>query len=150
MIKKHQQKIDNVNNNNNNRTLIIGSSNCGKTYLMNHILHQKQEPVFTNAESLKQYLNVKAQTSDKIQLLEKIENSIVVFDDILLSEQQNIIDLFFTRARYQNIDIYYIYQNYFNLPKDSIRDNSIISILHKQTLRDIIFLFHVIAGLDMN
>ena len=32
--------VDSVND--NNRTLIIGFSNCGKTYLMNHILHQKQ------------------------------------------------------------------------------------------------------------
>ena len=39
---KKREIVDSVNNN-NNRTLIIGFSNCGKTYLMNHIVHQKQE-----------------------------------------------------------------------------------------------------------
>ena len=56
--------VDSVNN--SNRTLIIGFSNCGKTYLMNHILHQKQEPVFIITKSLNHYPNIKAQTSDEI------------------------------------------------------------------------------------
>ena len=30
---------------NNNRILIIGFSNCGETYLMNHILQQKGGPI---------------------------------------------------------------------------------------------------------
>ena len=50
---KSETNHDNVKNkrkvvysvNNNNRTLIIGFSNCGKTYLMNQVLHQKQEPI---------------------------------------------------------------------------------------------------------
>ena len=54
----------------NIRTLIIGFSNCGKTYLMNHILFQKQEPIFILTKNLNQYLEIKAQTSDKIHLLQ--------------------------------------------------------------------------------
>ena len=107
--------VDSVND--NNRTLIIGFSNCGKTYLMNHILHQKQEPIFIITKSLNQYPNTKAQTSDEIQALNKYQNSIVVFDDLLLSKQESNIDLFFTRGRHNNIDIYYISQSYFHLPK---------------------------------
>ena len=38
----------------------------------------------------------------------------------------------------------------FSSPKKTIHNNSNISILFKQTLRDIILLFHVVAGLDMN
>ena len=79
----------------NNRTLIIGFSNCGKTYLMNHILHQKQEPFFIITKSLNQYPKIIAQTSDEIQPLNEYENSVVVFDDILLSKQESNIDLFF-------------------------------------------------------
>ena len=63
--KKKTKVVDSVND--NNRTLIIGFSNCGKTYLMNHILHQKQEPIFIIAKSLNQYPNIKAQSSDEIQ-----------------------------------------------------------------------------------
>ena len=135
---------------NNNRTLIIGFSNCGKTHLMNHILHQKQEPIFIITKSLNQYPNIKAQTSDEIQPLNENENSVVVFDDMLLSKQESNIDLFFTRGRHNNIDIYNISQSYFHLPKNTIRNISNKIILFKQTLRDIILLFHDIGGLDMN
>ena len=69
---------------------------------------------------------------------------------MLLSKLESNIDLYRTRGRHNNIDIYYISQNYFHLPKKTIRINSNIIILLEQTLRDIILLFHVIARLDMN
>ena len=70
--------------NNKNRTLIIGFSNSGKTYLMNHILLQNQEPIFTITKSLNQYPIITAQTSDEIHPLNEYANSIVVFDGMLL------------------------------------------------------------------
>ena len=69
---------------------------------------------------------------------------------MLLSKQESIINLFITRGRHNNIDIYYISQRYFHLPKNTIRNNSNKIVLFKQNLRDIILLFHDIAGLDMN
>ena len=126
--KKKRKLVESLNN----RTLIIGFSNCGKTYLMNHILHQKQELIFIITKSLNQYPKIKAQTSDEIQPLNEYENSVVVFDDMLLSKQESNIDLFFTRGRHNNIDIYYISQSYFHLPKNTIRNNSNIIILFKQ------------------
>ena len=81
---------------------------------MNLILHQKQEPIFIITKSLNQYPNIKAQTSDEIQPLERYENSTVVFDDMLLSKQESTIDLFFTRGRHNNIDFYFVSQSYFH------------------------------------
>ena len=75
--KKKREFVGSVKND-NNRTLIIGFSNCGKNYLMNHILLQKQEPIFISKKSLNQYPKIKAQTSDEIQPLEHYENSTVV------------------------------------------------------------------------
>ena len=106
----HQPKVENVSDNNNkNRTLIIGFSNCGKTYLMNHILLKKQEPIFIITKSLNQYPNIKAQTSDEIQSLENYENSTVVFDDMLLSKQESNIDLFFLEEDVIIISIFTIF-----------------------------------------
>ena len=68
---------------------------------------------------------------------------------MLPSKQESNIDLIFTRARHNKIDIYYISQSYFHLQKNTIRNNSNINTLFKQTLRYIILLFHDIAGLDM-
>ena len=90
---KKTKVVDYVNN--INRSHIIGLSNCGKTYIMNHILHQKQEPISIITESLNQYPNIEAQTSDEIQPLDLYENSTVVFDDMFLSKQESNIDLFF-------------------------------------------------------
>ena len=65
---KNKKEINVVRsvNFNINRTLTVGFSNCGKNYLMNHFLHQKQEPVFIITKSLNQYPNIEAQTSDEI------------------------------------------------------------------------------------
>ena len=111
-----QPKIENVNNI-KNRTLIIGFSNYGKTYLMNHILLQKQEPIFIITKSLNQYPNIKAQTSDEIQPLNEYENNTLAFDDMLPSKQESNIDLFFTRGRHSNFDNYYFSQSYFYRPQ---------------------------------
>ena len=99
------------------RQLVVGSSGCGKTYLMNHNLHKKQEPTLIITKSLNQNPNIKAQTSDEIQQLEDYENSTVVFDDTLLSKQESNIDLLFTQGRHNDIEIYYKSQNYFYLRK---------------------------------
>ena len=69
---------------------------------------------------------------------------------MLLSKQESNIDLFFTRGRHKNIYIYYIFQSYFPLPKNIIRDNTNMIVLFKQTLSGIIILIHDIAGLDIN
>ena len=96
---KKKRKVVHSVNINNNRTLIIGFSNCGKTYLMKNILLQKQEPIFIITKSLNQYPNIKAQTSDDIQPFENYEKSIVIFDDMLLSKQESKINLFlYSRA----------------------------------------------------
>ena len=116
---------------------------------MNRVLYQKQQPVFIITKSLYQYQNIKAETSDEVQPLENYANSTVAFDDMLLSKQEGIFDLVFTRGRDTNIDFYYISQSSSYLPKNTIRNNSNIIILFKQSLRDIIFLFHEIAGLEM-
>ena len=70
---------------------------------------------------------------------------------MLLSKQKSNIDLFFfSKGRHNIIDVCYISQSYFHLAKNTIRNNSKIIILFKQTLREIILLFHDISGLDMN
>ena len=56
---------------------------------MNHILFQKQEPIFIITKSLNQYPKIKAQTSDEIQPLNEYEKSVVVFDDMVLSKQES-------------------------------------------------------------
>ena len=116
---------------------------------MNYIPSQKQEPINIKTKSINQYLDAKSQAADEIQRCENFKNSIVVLVEKLLSKQANNIDMFFTSRRHSNIVIYHISQSYFHLPKKTIRKNSNINVLLKETLRDIILLFHDMERIDM-
>ena len=84
---------------------------------MKYLILQNQETIFIISKSVSDYPNIKAQTSDETIPLENYEKRSVVFDDLLLSKEANNNDLFFTRRRLNNIDIYYMSQNFFHLPK---------------------------------
>lgn len=57
--------------------------------------------------------------------------NLIIFDDVML-ENQNTIESFYTRGRHNNIDCFYIAQNYFKLPRQTIRENSNIFFLFQQ------------------
>ena len=139
----HQQPIiENGNNNNNNRTLLVGPSFSRKTYLMLKILSRmidRDNYIITKSPP-EQYTNSKIkikEINDEIKPLNEYENGIIVFDDILGSSTSRFIDQFFIRGRHNNLDIYYLSQSYFDLPKRTIRNNSNKIILFNQTLKDI-------------
>ena len=56
---------------------------------------------------------------------------------MLGARNRSQIDQFFTRGRREHLDVYYISQSYFALPRQSNKTNSDIIILFKQTLRDV-------------
>ena len=150
-----QPKIENVNDIYNNRTLLVGLSFSGKTYLMLKILSRISDRdinIITKSPP-EQYTNSKIkikEISDEIKSLNEYENGIIVFDDILASSNSRFIDQFFIRGRHNNLDIYYLSQSYFDLPKRTIRNNSNKIILFNQTLKDIEHIYRDIAGYDMN
>ena len=59
------------------------------------------------------------------------------------------IDEFFTKGRHENLDVYCISESYFGLPRKSIRNNSDILKLFKQTLRDVQNMYYDIGACDM-
>ena len=159
----HQPFIENVNtpqqskieNNNNNRTLLVGPSFSGKTYLMLKILSRiSDRDIYIITKSPpEQYTNSKIkikEISDEIKPLNEYENGIIVFDDVLGSTNSRFIDQFFIRGRHNNLDIYYLSQSYFDLPKRTIRNNSNKIILFNQTLKDIEHIYRDVAGYDMS
>ena len=68
---------------------------------------------------------------------------------MLGAKNSSQIDEFFTRGRHEDIDVYYISQTYFGLPRQSIRKNSDKLILFKQTLRDVQSMYYDIGAYDM-
>ena len=155
---KAGSNIENVNNNNsdivstyeNRANVIIGPGNIGKTYYMLKILERKdnKRPIHIISRSPNQYPNYKS--SNEIKPINKHKGSVVIFDDMLGAKKSSQIDEFFTRGRHEDLDVYYISQSYFALPRQSIRNNSDRLILFKQTLRDVQSMYYDIGAYDMN
>ena len=147
--------IENVNNKNlstfeNRANVIIGPRNVGKTYYMLKVLEKidNKRPIHIKTRSPNQYPNYKTSTDTKP--INKYKGSIVIFDDMLGAKNSSQIDEFFTRGRHEDLDVYYISQSYFALPRQSIRNNSDRLILFKQTLRDVQSMYYDIGAYDMN
>ena len=50
------------------------------------------------------------------------DNNLMVFDDLLL-EKKNACEKYYARGRHSNVDCFYLSQNYFKLPRQTIREN---------------------------
>ena len=149
-----QPKIDKIINNNvskfeNGANVVVGPRNIGKTYYMLKVLEKigDQRPIHIITRSPNQYPNYK--TSNEIKPINKYKGSVVIFDDMLGARNSSQIDEFFTRGRHEDLDVYYISQSYFALPRQSIRNNSDRLILFKQTLRDVQSMYYDIGAYDM-
>ena len=64
------------------------------------------------------------------------QNCCVVFDDKLDSNQR-LKDPFSTKGRHNDLDVYYLSQSIFDLPKRNIRNISNVLVLFQQTLKDV-------------
>ena len=145
--------------NNCNRTLIVGPSFCGKTHLLLNKLQlirlydkEKQINIITrspgqNTNTEIEDISVDEDLEDRT--IQDFQNCCVVFDD-MLDTSQKLIDPFFTRGRHTDLDVYYLSQSYFDLPKRTIGNNSNTIILFQQTLIDVEHIYRDIAGFDMS
>ena len=150
-----QPKIDKINNNNvstfeDHACVVIGPRNVGKTYYMLKVLEKigNKRPIHIVTRSPNQYPNNK--TNTEIKPINKYRGAAVIFDDMLGARNCSQIDEVFTRGRHEYLDVYYISQSYFALPRQSIRNNIDRLILFKQTLRDVQSMYCDIGAYDMN
>ena len=107
-----------------------------------------RRPIHIKTRSPNLYPNYK--TSTDIKPINKCKGSVVIFNDMLGAKKSSQIDEFFTRGRHEELDVYYISQSYFALPRQSIRNNSDRLILFKQTLRDVQSMYYDIGAYAMN
>ena len=64
------------------------------------------------------------------------EKNLLILDDCFLGPQ-NKAESYYTRGRHNNCDTLYISQNYFRLPRQTIRENSNFIILFPQDVRNL-------------
>lgn len=133
------------------RCLICGPSNCGKTnvllallldpngvkfyhvYLYSKSLNQPKYAFLR--EILKRVDDLSFHTfNDKSEVIapeEAEEDSVVVFDDVAL-EDQDAIRQYFAMGRHRSLDCFYLCQTYSKIPKQLVRDNANLIVLFKQ------------------
>ena len=116
---KHENGINNINI----RTLLVGHSFLGKTYLMLKLLSRiPNRDIYIITKSPPEQYSISKikikETSDEIKPLNEYENSIIVFDDSLGSSNSRHIDQFFIRGRHKDLGIYSLSQSYFDLQKE--------------------------------
>ena len=133
----------------NHRHVIIGPSNVGKTYNMLKVLEKigNKRPVHIITRYPNQYPIYK--TTSDINPIKKYKESFVIFDNMSRARNSSQIDELFTRGRHEDLDVYYVKQSYFGLPRQSIRNNNDRLILFRQTLRDVRIMYYDIGAYDM-
>ena len=89
------------------------------------------------------------ETSNEIKTIDKCKVSVFAFDDKLGARISSQIDEFYTRGKHEKLDVYYISQGYYGLPKQIIRNNSYIILLSEQTLRAVESMYKNLGGYDM-
>ena len=92
-------------------------------------------------ESADDVLDPKELNSDK--------KNVMIFDDLLL-EKQNKCEAYYTRGRHSNVDCFYLAQNYFRLPRQTIRENANFICLFPQDLKNITHIYSDHISCDMS
>ena len=76
------------------------------------------------------------------------KKNLMVFDDLLM-ERQNKCEAYYTRGRHSNVDCFYLAQNYFRLPRQTIRENANLIRLFPQDLENINHIYSDHVSSDM-
>ena len=76
------------------------------------------------------------------------KRNLMVFNDLLL-DKQNTGDSYNVKGRHSNVDCFYLAQNYFKLPRQTIRENSNSICLFLQDLKNLNHIFEDHVGSDM-
>ena len=77
--------------------------------------------------------------------LNREKKNLMIFDDLQL-EKQNKCESYYIRGRHSNVDCFYLAQNYFKLPRQTIRENANFICLFPQDLKNINNIYHDHVG----
>ena len=106
------------------------------------------------AKSIKNKSNVKCNIFEMASYvpdpreLNPEDKNLMIFDDLQLGEQNKCED-YYVRGRHSNVDCFYLAQNYFKLPRQTIRENANFICLFPQDLKNINHIYNDHMGDDM-
>jgi energy-coupling factor transporter ATP-binding protein EcfA2 len=76
------------------------------------------------------------------------KKNLMIFDDLQL-ERQNKCETYYVRGRHSNVDCFYLAQNYFKLPRQTIRENANFICMFPQDLKNINHIYNDHVSTDM-
>ena len=76
------------------------------------------------------------------------KKNLMIFDDLLL-EKQITCESYYVRGRHSNVDCFYLAQNHFKLPRQTIRVNANFICLFPQDLKNLSHIFDDHVGSDL-
>jgi len=77
------------------------------------------------------------------------QKKLMIFDDHLLLQKSNKCEAYYVRRRHSNCDCLYLSQNYFKLPRQTIRENANFFCLFPQDQKNIDHIFNDDVSQDM-
>ena len=104
------------------------------------------------AKMIKNKSNVKCiffETAGDVPDLNSEDKNLMIFDDLLL-EKQNKTECYYVHGRHRNVDCFYLSQNHFKLPRQTIRENTNFICLFPQDLKNINHIYSDHVGEDMS
>ena len=77
------------------------------------------------------------------------KKNLMIFDDLQL-EKQNMCAKYYVRGRHNNVDCFYLAQNYFKLPRQTIGENANFFCLFLQDMKNITPIYYDHLSMDMS
>lgn len=81
--------------------------------------------------------------------LSSTKKNLMIFDDLQL-ERQNTCEKYYIRGRHSNVDCIYLAQNYFKLPRQTIRENANFICLFPQDSKNVNHIYNDHVSTDMS
>ena len=107
------------------------------------------------AKSIKNKSNIKCnffETASDVpdpRDLNSEDKNLMIFDDLQLGKKNKCED-YYVRGRHSNVDCFYLAQNYFRLPRQTIRENANFLCIFPQDLKNLNHIYHDHVGDDMS
>ena len=92
------------------------------------------------------------ETSDDVpdpRDLNSSKKNLMIFDDLQL-EKQSKCETYYIRGRHSNVDCFYLAQNYFKLPRQTVRENANFICLFRQDQKNINHIYNDHVSTDMS
>ena len=118
-----------------------------KNFDINELFNELRDH-FPNGTKINAEFYEKSQEVPDPRAFSAEKKNLVIFDDVMLEKQSNI-ESYYTRGRHHNIDCFYLTQDFFTIPKRTIRENTNLLCLFPQKKRNLGLIYTDYVGDDM-